>query len=68
MIQINLQELYNITSVLGFGICMFKIYKLEQAIKKLKNNQFIQEIASISIVKQLIEKKIIEEDKEIRIN
>lgn len=66
--EINLQEAYNILSAVGFGICMYKIYKLEQIINLLKTNQFLSSMANLAVVKVLKEKEIIgDKDLEIEI-
>ena len=59
MIQINFQEAYNIVSILGFLICMYKIYKLENAIKHVTTNQLLASMATIMMTKELKEKGLI---------
>jgi hypothetical protein len=59
---ISLQEAYNILSVVGFGICMYKIYKLEVLIEVMKTNQLLSAMASFAITKTLKEKGIIDEN------
>jgi hypothetical protein len=58
---ISLQEAYNIVSVIGFGICMYKIHKLEILIELMKTNQLLSAMASFAITKTLKEKGIIDE-------
>lgn len=59
MLQINLQEAYNIVSILGFLICMYKIYKLESAMKHVTTNQLLASMATIMMTKELKEKGLI---------
>jgi hypothetical protein len=59
---INLQEAYNILSVIGFGICMYKIHKLEILIEVIKTNQLLNTLASFAITKTLKDKGIIEDN------
>jgi hypothetical protein len=59
---ISLQEAYNIVSVIGFGICMYKIHKLEILIELMKTNQLLSAMASFAITKTLKEKGIIDEN------
>lgn len=66
--EFTLQEAYNILSAFGFGICMYKIYKLERIVDLLKTNQFLSSMASLAVVKVLKEKEIIgDKDLEIEI-
>jgi hypothetical protein len=67
--EITLQEAYNILSAFGFGICMYKIHKLETILKIMQTNQLLNSMASLSIVKALKQKNVIEDkdlDVEIR--
>jgi hypothetical protein len=59
---INFQEAYNIVSVIGFGICMYKIHKLEILIELMKTNQILSAMASFAITKTLKDKGIIDEN------
>lgn len=59
---ISLQEAYNVLSIVGFGICMYKIYKLETLVEVMKTNQLLSAMASFAITKILKEKGIIEEN------
>lgn len=59
---INLQEAYNIVSVIGFGICMYKIYKLEVLIEVMKTNQLLSAMTSFAITKTLKDKGIIDDN------
>jgi hypothetical protein len=62
MIEIGLQELYNIVSVVGFGFCMYKIHKLEAVIKVMEGNQLVASIINFTITKTLKDKGIITGD------
>jgi hypothetical protein len=59
---ISLQEAYNILSVIGFGICMYKIHKLEILIEIMKTNQLLSAMANFAITKTLKDKGIIDEN------
>jgi hypothetical protein len=59
---INLQEAYNILSIIGFGVCMYKIYKLEILVGVMKTNQLLSAMASFAITKTLKDKGIIDEN------
>lgn len=59
---ISLQEAYNILSVIGFGICMYKIHKLEILIEIMKTNQLLSAMANFAITKKLKDKGIIDEN------
>lgn len=66
--EFTLQEAYNILSAFGFGICMYKIYKLELTIDLLKTNQFLSSMANLAIIKALKDKEIIgDKDLEVEI-
>jgi len=60
MIEIGLQELYNIISVVGFGFCMYKIRKLEAVIKIMKDNQFVASVINFTLTKTLKDKGILD--------
>ena len=62
MIEINLQSAYNIASLFGFGICMYKIYKLEIIIELLKTNQLLSAMTNFVLTKTLKDKGVIGED------
>jgi hypothetical protein len=59
MIEIGLQELYNIISVVGFGFCMYKIRKLEAVVEVMKSNQLVASIINFTITKTLKDKGIL---------
>ena len=59
---ISLQEAYNIVSVIGFGICMYKIHKLEILVELMKTNQILSAMANFAITKTLKDKGIIDEN------
>jgi hypothetical protein len=61
MIEIGLQELYNIISVVGFGFCMYKIRKLETVVEVMKTNQLLSAMTSFAITKTLKDKGLIDE-------
>lgn len=68
MIEMSLQELYNILSVIGFGVCMYKIHKMEIMIELLKTNQLLGAMTSFALTKTLKDKGVIgEEELEIEI-
>jgi len=58
----TLQEAYNIASLFGFGICMYKIYKLEVMIEIIKTNQLLGALTSLALTKTLKDKNIIGEN------
>jgi hypothetical protein len=60
MIEIGLQELYNIISVVGFGFCMYKIRKLEAVIEIMKDNQLMSSIINFTLTKTLKDKGILD--------
>jgi hypothetical protein len=60
MIEIGLQELYNIISVVGFGFCMYKIRKLEAVIEVIKDNQFMSSVINFTLTKTLKDKGILD--------
>ena len=60
MIEISLQELYNIVSVIGFGFCMYKIRKMETLIEVMKTNQLISSMINFTVTKALKDKGILE--------
>jgi hypothetical protein len=62
MIEISLQELYNIVSVIGFGFCMYKIRKMELLIEIMKNNQLMASIINFTLTKTLKDKGILTGD------
>ena len=62
MIEISLQELYNIISVIGFGFCMYKIRKMELLIEIMKNNQLMASIINFTLTKTLKDKGILTGD------
>jgi hypothetical protein len=62
MIEIKLQELYNIVSVIGFGFCMYKIRKLEAVIEIMKDNQLVASIINFTLTKTLKDKGILTGD------
>jgi hypothetical protein len=62
MIEIGLQELYNIISVVGFGFCMYKIRKLEAVVEVMKSNQFVASVINFTITKTLKDKGILTGD------
>ena len=62
MVEISLQELYNIVSVIGFGFCMYKIRKMELLIEIMKNNQLMASIINFTLTKTLKDKGIITGD------
>ena len=59
MTQITFQEAFNMLSIFGFAVCMYKIYKLESTIKQITTNQLLNTMASYLITKELKEKGII---------
>jgi hypothetical protein len=59
MIEIGLQELYNIVSIAGFGFCMYKIHKLEAVIEIMKSNQLITSMINFTLTKTLKDKGIL---------
>ena len=59
MIEIGLQELYNIVSVVGFGFCMYKIHKLEAVIEIMKSNQLVTSMINFTLTKTLKDKGIL---------
>lgn len=61
MIEIGLQELYNIVSIVGFGFCMYKIRKLEIIVEVMKTNQLLNAMTSLAITKTLKNKGLIED-------
>lgn len=66
--SITLQEAYNMLSILGFSICMYKIYKLESAMTQVTTNQLINTLSTYIITKKLKENGILEDiDTEIKI-
>lgn len=60
MIEISLQELYNIISVIGFGFCMYKIRKMETLIDVMKTNQLVSSMINFAVTKALKDKGILE--------
>ncbi len=60
MIEISLQELYNIVSVIGFGFCMYKIRKMEIVIEVIKTNQLMSSMVNFAVTKALKNKGILE--------
>ena len=62
MVEISLQELYNIVSVIGFGFCMYKIRKMELLIEIMKNNQLMASIINFTLTKTLKDKGILTGD------
>jgi len=62
MIEIGLQELYNIVSVVGFGFCMYKIHKLESVIEIMKSNQLVTSLINFTLTKTLKDKGILTGD------
>jgi hypothetical protein len=62
MVEISLQELYNIVSVIGFGFCMYKIRKLEAVIEIMKDNQLVASIINFTLTKTLKDKGILTGD------
>ncbi len=62
MIEIGLQELYNIISVVGFGFCMYKIRKLEAVVEVMKSNQLVASLINFTITKTLKDKGILTGD------
>ena len=60
MIEISLQELYNIVSVIGFGFCMYKILKMEIVIEVIKTNQLMSSMVNFAVTKALKNKGILE--------
>lgn len=60
MIEISLQELYNIISVIGFGFCMYKIRKMETLIDVMKSNQLVSSMINFAVTKALKDKGILE--------
>jgi hypothetical protein len=59
MIEMSLQELYNILSIVGFGFCMYKIHKMEVMIELLKTNQLLGAMTSFALTKTLKNKGVI---------
>jgi hypothetical protein len=57
--NITLQEAYNMFSVFSFSICVYKIYRLESAIKQITTNQLLNTMSNYLITKELREKGII---------
>jgi hypothetical protein len=62
MIEMSLQELYNILSIVGFGFCMYKIHKMEVMIELLKTNQLLGAMTSFALTKTLKNKGVIGEE------
>ena len=59
VMNITLQEAYNMFSVFSFSICVYKIYRLESAIKQITTNQLLNTMSNYLITKELREKGII---------
>lgn len=60
MAQISFQEAYNVVSILGFLICMYKLYKLENTIKHITTNHVLSSLTTMIIIKKLEDKGIID--------
>jgi hypothetical protein len=60
--MIDLQTVYNIASVLGFVICMYKINKLENDIDLLRSNALVTTLTSLVLTKALKTKGVIEDN------
>jgi hypothetical protein len=60
MVQISLQEAYNILSIIGFFICMYKLYKLENALKHVTTNQILSSVTTMIVIKKLEDKGLID--------
>jgi hypothetical protein len=65
--MMDLQTAYNAVSGLGFVICMYKIYKLENAIETLQTNALVNSITSFLITKTLKERNILS-DEDMNVN
>lgn len=59
MIQFSLQNVYNVVSLLGFLICMYKISKLKEQIELLTVNSVLNSMNSTILNKLLTEKGIL---------
>lgn len=62
MIQFSLQNVYNIVSLLGFLICMYKISKLKEQIELLTVNSVLNSMNSTILNKLLKEKGVLTDD------
>jgi hypothetical protein len=60
MIEMGLQEIYNILSIVGFGFCMYKIHRMEVIIELLKTNQLLSALTNFALTKTLKDKGLIE--------
>jgi hypothetical protein len=60
MAQITLQEAYNVLSVTGFFICMYKLYRLENALKHVTTNQILSSVTTMIVIKKLEDKGLID--------
>lgn len=61
MAQISLQEAYNMLSIIGFLICMYKIYKLESTLKHITTNQLLSSITTMIVINELKDKGLIDD-------
>ena len=59
--DINLQTIYNIVSLLGFAICIYKIQKIEYKLSILQLSSVINSMATHSLLNTLKNKEIIED-------
>ena len=59
--MIDLQTAYNIASVLGFVICMYKINKLENIVVILQANAVVATLTIMALNKTLKNKDIIQD-------
>lgn len=62
MIQFSLQNAYNIVSLIGFLICMYKISKLQAQIDMLTINSVLNSMNSTILNKILKDKGVITEE------
>ncbi len=62
MIQFSLQNAYNVASLIGFLICMYKISKLQAQIDMLTINSVLNSMNSTVLNKLLKEKGVITEE------
>jgi hypothetical protein len=60
MAQISLQEAYNMLSIIGFLICMYKLYKLESTLKHVTTNQILSSVTTMIVIKKLEDKGLID--------
>ena len=58
----NLQTIYNISSLVGFAICIYKIQKIETELSILKMSALLNSIAVFAVTNALKTKGIINDN------